>query len=168
MGNPCRWFFNNEFMVHKPEYECEKNIVTFTAWENVNFKDEYKEAFVDFYSAPDCIMTYTNGNTNKDEWLRYWREKFVDLKLKSIDISEDSTKATYTYKLSEVEGYHNGDRMTVEDIPLGKFHGMSLEEYEKYREDNVWNFKWTYSSKKSVSHEPCDVCLLTPCVPDKD
>lgn len=138
MGNPKRWFFDNKCII-KPDLSQGTNklkIVTYD--ENFEFKDYYDVVFVDFYSAPDVIYHYSNGNTCKDEWRRYDRWRFEGLKL--LDKLESDDVRTILFEFAEFNSIWD-ESIKETDIPLGKFRGMTQKEVDEYQRKNFVKFK---------------------------
>lgn len=143
MGNPCRWHFNNEIWIRKPEIdEAQKQLKITFVDEDQNYSQYYETAVVDFYSAPDVILHYSNGNTCKDEWRRYGRWEFKGLRWvqehKAYPMSENNTSIIFTFE--DIAG-DNCESIAELDIPLGKFKGMTPEQVENYKRKNFIKFK---------------------------
>jgi hypothetical protein len=145
MGNPCRYFFENEFQIRKPEINEDKNQLKISLTETIesNFDEYYENAIIDFYSAPDVIFSYTNGNNNKNEFNRYWRYEFKKLKLiRELIELDESLNAIFEFeKYSIVHPTNLDDAFYYENVPLGKFAGMSIEEVKDYKKTNMWKLK---------------------------
>ena len=100
----------------------------------------YETAVVDFYSAPDLILHYSNGNTCKDEWRRYGRWSFKGLRWEHVayPMSEGDRSIKFTF---EDLAFDNCESIMELDIPLGKFQGMTPEQVENYKRKNYIKFK---------------------------
>ncbi len=154
MGNPRRYIFQeNQFtrIISYPDVEKKEIIIT----GDKDFKDFYETAKIDFYSAPDVIMSYSNGNTCKDEWRRYWRWEFTNLKLERDDQvlgSDDEFHLTYTFdEFKDIQFYGDDPEMTA-NIPMGKFAGMTPKQVDNYKRKNQMYFKGQFPkpSKEAV------------------
>jgi hypothetical protein len=142
MGNPCRYIFQqNTAFVGRPEIDEEnkKVVINFYKFRGEReFKDSYDQAVIDLYSAADVIFTYTNGNTNKDEFRRLARWDFNTLKLSHQEDSLDGdyTKYVYAYESLVHNWYNWPDPESETDIPIGKFAGKTYEEVQHYNKEN--------------------------------
>jgi hypothetical protein len=151
MGNPRRYIFQeNQFtrIVSYPDVEKKEIIIT----GDKDFKDFYETAKIDFYSAPDLIMSYSNGNTCKDEWRRYWRWEFTNFTLKNkIDDIQGDFHLTYTFDEFKDIVFHDDSEMTA-NVPMGKFAGMTPKQVENYKRKNQMYFKGQFPkpSKEAV------------------
>ncbi len=141
MGNPCRYIFDNKF-IRRPDIDMDNKRLSITVYSEVELGDSYKElsdsykiGHVDFYSAPDVIWPYANGNTNSKEFRRYWRDVFEGLKL--ISKTESGECTDYVYSYTEFVQLLLGDQESEEDIPIGKFAGMTYEQVQEYKRVNV-------------------------------
>ena len=128
MGNPCRYIFENEHWCRHPvSFEDRKQIqidFLFSCPEATKFGT----AIVDFYSAPDVIHTYKDGDSNKDEFAKYWKWEFTDLEEISRvkhDIWENGQTVVYSYKEVKLINYEGLD--VYRNVMLGKFSGLSEE-----------------------------------------
>jgi len=151
MGNPKRYIFNDDIFVkvehkyNKEGTEFADKKITLHVWDDNKNKmaEFYEAAKIDFYSAPDVIMTYSNGNTCKDEWRRYFRWTFKNLKLisKTEDATGESTLFAYSYEefKDQVFNWDNPEQTT--NIPMGKFAGMTYEQVQNYKRKNRYYFK---------------------------
>ena len=133
-GNPCRWYFNNEIWIKKPEIDEQKKQLKITLVDRgkQEYNQFYETAVVDFYSAPDLILHYSNGNTCKDEWRRYGRWSFKGLRWEHVayPMSEGDRSIKFTF---EDLAFDNCESIMELDIPLGKFQGMTPEQVENYK-----------------------------------
>lgn len=150
MGNPKRYIFQKQFPVkvhhdYKEDGTGFKNDqIKLTVFEDDKFLNFYENAQIDFYSAPDVYFTYSNGNTGKDEWERYFRWEFKNLKLISKVQMHDELTATYSYEEFKDVVFKGDDPEMVTDIPMGKFAGMTYEQVQNYRRKNKFYFKGQY------------------------
>lgn len=123
----------------RPSFNYETKTVILTCMGKV--QASYEELEYDFYSAPDVIFTYTNGNTCKDEWQRYFKFKIKGLKLIEVEQNYvDTLAATFSYEELVDEYYSYPDPRCVVGVPMGKFAGMTYEQYQEYRNQNQHNF----------------------------
>lgn len=137
MGNPCRYIWSEPNFVGKPTLNKANKTITVTTYgiSPGQLKRNYSQVVCDFYSAPDVILAYKNGNTCKDEWRRYSRTILNNLLLVAYSGVESDGYATFKYtdfecpRLTEEEMYSN--------IPLGKFMNMTYEQVKEYRKINV-------------------------------
>lgn len=143
MGNPCRYVIDGK-VVTRPSWDEDKKQLTIGQYKPLNegaLQIFYKIMQIDFYSAPDVIMTYTNGNKNKDEFRRYSRDVLKNVNL--IRKEEDDDYTTYLYSYKDVMRYSFGwnDFECENNIPLGKFEGYSYEQVQNYKRKNHLCFK---------------------------
>jgi len=132
MGNPVRHILNNQLIVTKLEVDNPNKRVLLKFFDEEP-ESHYDKARIDVYSAPDLILTYTNGNTNRDEWKRNMIYEFKNL--------NHEANETYSYDDLELSILQYDDPETETDIPLGKFIGMTFEDVQEYKRKNVLNFK---------------------------
>lgn len=154
MGNPKRYIMGSDIFIARPVIDTEHNRVTFTVWQGhgYNHPDEhYDEIQINFYSAPDVIMQYSNGNTCKDEWRRYFRYNFKDLNLvsKEPDLLSEYCVYTYSYGEFKYEHFAFDDPELERDIPMGKFAGKTLEQVAEYKRLNKYQFKSNFKPRDS-------------------
>jgi len=145
MGNPCRYIFDQKYM-GRPQIDNEKKTLTlnqYTFRGEEGPKDFYETAQIDFYSAPDVILTYSNGNTCKDEFRRYSRTTFKNLKLikKEEDLAGEYTAYTYSFDEIVAHWFNWDDPECETNIPLGKFQGKTYKEVQDYKRKNRIYFK---------------------------
>lgn len=143
MGNPCRYFIDGK-MFGKPLWDQDKKQLVIKQYifhgESV-LLDSYETMKIDFYSAPDVIMTYTNGNTCKDEFRRYSRDVLANVKLVKKDFAGEYTAYTYSYEEVTHQWFNWDDPECETDIPLGKFQGKTYKEVQNYKRKNRSYFK---------------------------
>ena len=137
MGNPCRYFFDNKFIIRRPEIDEQEKQVRISISEN-HLEDYYETALIDLYSAPDLIMTYSNGNTSKDEFRRYGRWEFKNLN--RLHLQEYMMDFEMIYAFDEMT-WNNCQNIQETDIPLGKFYRMTQKEVDNYTRKNFVKFK---------------------------
>jgi len=158
MGNPCRYVFEKAAFICRPEIdeESKKLIINFYNRGEYSFRENYEKATIDFYSAPDVIMTYTNGNTCKDEFRRLARWDFDSLKLDNKEDSLDGeyTRYNYTYESVDYKWFNFDDPESKTDIPMGKFAGKTYEEVQQYKKLNKYEFAPMSWPAKMVNHGP--------------
>lgn len=131
MGNPTRRFVHDVCVGAKINYD-ENEI---KIWWPHDVPIPSGTLTMDIYSAPDLILPYTNGNTNQDEWRRRDRLKILDIELLSISNEVQVNILTFKFK----ECISIWDKSILElDIPLGKFKGMTLEQVNDYKKNNVF------------------------------
>ncbi len=136
MGNPVRHIWNNSKFMYRPKIDGSNKQVTITCMGEI--KGFYEELSYDVYSAPDVIMTYTNGNNTKDEWYRYAKYKFKNLKLVKVEQNYvDTLSVTFSYECFDGKWLNFDDPEMIANIPMGKFSNMSNEQYQEYRKNNV-------------------------------
>jgi hypothetical protein len=145
MGNPCRYIFDGKFM-GRPKIDQAAKELTLTHYSfrgEQGPKDFYESVDIDFYSAPDVIMKYSNGNTCKDEFRRYSRDVFKNLRLikKEEDPLGEYTTYVYTYDTAIHQWFNWDDPECETNIPLGKFQGMTYKEVQNYKRKNRVYFK---------------------------
>ena len=141
-GNPCRYFFDNQ-VIRKPEFDVGKKELKISGWDLKEFKDFYETAVIDFYSAPDVIMTYTNGNNCKDEWRRYTRHTLKNLKKSKVEAGycDDEVIFHFTYEDLKNEWFNYNDPIQETNIPLGKFYNMTYEQVQEYKKQNTYGYE---------------------------
>lgn len=146
MGNPKRYIMNGDWVVWRPEINQELKqfiVVVYSMYRPASIKDSYEEVVIDLYMAPDMIIPYSNGNTTKDEWLRYEKHLFKNVKLINTDKFEKDKmildRHTFSYETYE-RNWCEGEEMTA-NIPLGKFQGMSAKDVANYKRKNRFPFK---------------------------
>ncbi len=135
MGNPRRYKLNGIISVSDPLIDEERKEVCFAYFDG-EIAEAIEVGVVDFYSAPDVIMQYTNFNTNKDEFRRYIRWTFSGMKL--LEHHEKSVK--YSYENVTTRRFSFGDREMETDIPIGKFSGLTYEQVQEYKKLNFVNW----------------------------
>lgn len=173
MGNPKKYYFENKFVIRMPEIDESKKLVNITSVETnfINhfydkmdnkFLEHYDTAIVDFYSAPDLIMSYSNGNTSKDEWRRYVRYEFKNLDLLNLLNPDCYGNVTAIFSFDEFKNVFDDTTLFLEgDIPLGKFRGMTLKEVDNYKRKNFIKFKdWKPCPSKEAIKAACAVSSL--------
>ena len=121
MGNPVRYILNGSVLVGRAVVDGER--VTFSKIDPID--DFYAEAVIDMYSAPDVLFEYPGslGETNKNEFLRYYRLTFKNLKLESLVES----RAVFSFDEMQHHNTSDSDEM-YKNLPLGKFQGMSVDQ----------------------------------------
>jgi hypothetical protein len=154
MGNPVRYIFDNKFM-GKPKIDKDAKTLTlnqYTFRYQEQPKDFYEYAQIDCYSAPDVIMSYTNGNTCKDEFRRMSRDVFKNLKLisKTEDITGEYTEYVYTYDEATSHWFNWDDPESETNIPLGKFQGLTYKQVQDYKRKNRHHWQTPKPSDEAV------------------
>jgi hypothetical protein len=146
MSSPRRCIFQDNIYIALPEVnEVTKTVALkyFKFRGHADFEESYDTGEISLYMAPDLILSYTNGNTTKDEFCRYQRWKFVNLRLESKAESKDGEYATYVYSYAECIHYgwiDLDDPDFYANIPVGKFAGMNSEDIANYKKENIFSF----------------------------
>ena len=156
MGNPKRYIFQNEFYIGKPEIDDVNKKVTICYFHfrgPHSFREHYDTAIINLYIAPDVILTYTNGNTTKDEFYRYQRWVFTNLELDKNVTIVDGINYIYNYGDVKSDWFNWDDPESKTDIPLGKFAGMTFKQVEQYIKENVFNFKFKFAKNIDCSSD---------------
>jgi hypothetical protein len=134
MSNPKRYLFNKDrpcrlYSLDLANPEAKSLSLTVFDRELDLF---YPETTIEFYSAPDVIMTYEDGDNNSGEWCRYARWIFKNFEPQKTNEDLDGT---YTYRclFSECTGgwFALNDPEMYRDVPMGKFAGLTPEQIEK-------------------------------------
>lgn len=142
MGNPTRYICENKF-IGQPIIQEDRKTLTINSFNKDHFEKEISLLQIDMYQAPDVIFPYANGNTNQDEFRRYYRDKFENLTL--IKKQEFAERIEYEYKFENFNmgcfgrglGQSDENRIACEDnIPIGKFSGMTYQQVQEYKERN--------------------------------
>lgn len=147
MGNPKRYTLQDKHISVIVYPDMETKTLTIVGDDLLDF---YETAKIEFYSAPDVITQYSNGNTCKDEWRRYWRWEF-----KNLTKIENGWAPEYScYKFDECKDivFQSGDPEMETNIPMGKFAGMTYQEVQNYKRKNQVFYKGQFPkpSKEAV------------------
>lgn len=135
MSNPVRYMWNNEFFTQKPliEKSNRKLWLSFINTEG-DLNEEYPEASIDVYSAPDVIYNYPGSTeTNRNEFLRVFRHAFKGLKIAEKGIIKEGegwkiTPINFSFREYKFEQWGIGSDEKLKNIPIGKFVGLTVEQ----------------------------------------
>lgn len=151
MGNPVRYAFAGKYSCRRPEEVDGKLVIGFI--NNCPEETQFEEVFIDVYSAPDVIYTYLDGDTCKNEFMKFNKTIYKNLvELQRTEQVEEYYKIiTIEYSFGEYrwEEYKGLDMQR--NVIFGKFIGMTDSQLEKYNEkvSEFWRktFKWTQAKK---------------------
>lgn len=135
MSNPCRYFINDSLAM-RPQWDHNKKEITLILHEELAEIPQTMK--IDFYSAPDVISRYANGNSCEDEFRRYGQHilKNVHLIEKDVDLIDEYIYCTFSYDEIESKCFTFGDPECETNIPLGKFKGMTYQQVQNYKRVN--------------------------------
>lgn len=140
MGLLKKYLFDQDKIIYKLVISNTKKELYFLAdLDLYDYKKEYERLRIDLFAASDVPYMYKNGNNSKDEWQRYYKHDFTNVKLVNKNQTYKNFEITYSFDQFVNTSYSQTDPESVTNVPFGKFKNMTYEQYLEYRKQNIFS-----------------------------